>query len=70
VAPRLEYRRRSRSTGTSDYVLLDMRLGRRINRNFDLFIDGTNLFDVSYQEIAGVPMPGAAFSVSLAVSAR
>jgi len=70
VAPRLEYRKRSRSTGTSDYVLLDARVGRRINRNFDLFVDGTNLFDVSYQEIAGVPMPGAAVSVSLALSAR
>jgi iron complex outermembrane receptor protein len=70
VAPRLEYRQRSRTTGTSDYVVLDTRLGRRINRNFDLFVDGTNLFDVSYQEIAGVAMPGAAVSVSLAISAR
>ena len=70
VAPRMEYRRRSRSTGTSDYVLLDTRLGRRINRMFDLFVDGTNLFDVDYQEIAGVAMPGAAFSVSLAISGR
>ena len=70
AAPRVEYRRRSRTTGTSDYVLLDMRVGRRISRNFDLFVDGTNLFDVAYQEIAGVPMPGAAFSVSLAISAR
>ena len=30
AAPRLEYRRRSRSTGTFDYVLLDARIGRRI----------------------------------------
>ena len=70
VAPRLEYRQRSRTTGTSDYVVLDTRLGRRITRNFDLYVDGTNLFDVSYQEIAGVAMPGAAVSVSLAISAR
>ena len=48
-------------------MLLDTRLGRRINKTFDLFVDGTNLFDVSYQEIAGVTMPGAAFSVSIAV---
>ena len=68
MAPRVEYRRRSRSTGTSDYVLLDTRLGRRINRTFDLFVDGTNLFDVEYQEIAGVAMPGAAVSVSLAIA--
>jgi outer membrane receptor protein involved in Fe transport len=67
VAPRLEYRHRTRSSGDSDYALLDLRLGRRINRTFDLFIDGTNLFDVSYQEISGVAMPGAAFSVSIAV---
>jgi iron complex outermembrane receptor protein len=68
VAPRLEYRQRSRTTGTSDYVVLDTRLGRRIARNFDLHVDGTNLFDVSYQEIAGVAMPGAAVSVSLAIT--
>jgi hypothetical protein len=49
-------------------VLLDTRLGRRINRTFDLFVDGTNLFDVEYQEIAGVAMPGAAVSVSLAIA--
>jgi iron complex outermembrane receptor protein len=70
VAPRLEYRRRSRTTGTSDYVLLDARVGRRLTRNLDLFVDGTNLFDVSYEEIAGVAMPGAAVSISLGISAR
>ena len=48
--------------------LLDARVGRRISRNFDLFVDGTNLFDVTYQEIAGVAMPGAAVSVSLAIA--
>ena len=51
-------------------MLLDTRLGRRINKTFDLFVDGTNLFDVSYQEIAGVAMPGAAVSISLAISPR
>ena len=70
VAPRVEYRRRSRATGTSDYVLLDTRLGKRINQNFDFFVDGTNLFDVTYEEIAGVAMPGAAVSISLVISAR
>ena len=70
AAPRLEFRRRSRSSGTSDYALLDARIGRRFGRIFDLFVEGTNLFDVSYQEIAGVPMPGAAMSVSLSVGAR
>jgi hypothetical protein len=32
VAPRVEYRRRSRTTGTFDYVLLDMRVGKRFGR--------------------------------------
>jgi outer membrane cobalamin receptor len=70
AAPRLEYRRRSRSTGTSDYVLLDVRVGRRLSRQLDLFVEGTNLLDANYQEIAGVDMPGATLSVSLAVGSR
>jgi iron complex outermembrane receptor protein len=70
VAPRLEYRRRTRSSGTADYVLLDARVGRRLARTLDLFVEGTNLFDVSYQEVAGVPMPGVAMTVSLALRAR
>jgi outer membrane receptor protein involved in Fe transport len=70
VAPRLEYRRRTRSTGTSDYVLLDLRVARRLGPLFDLLVDGTNLFDRRYQEIAGVDMPGAAMTVSLAVRGR
>ena len=35
VAPRIEYRRRSRPAGTSDYVLLDARVSRRIGRLAD-----------------------------------
>jgi hypothetical protein len=50
--------------------VLDTRLGRRIGRNFDLYVDGTNLFDVTYEEIAGVAMPGAAVTVSLAINSR
>ena len=67
AAPRIEYRRRSRSTGTSDYLLLDARLGRRFGDHFELFVDGTNLLDESYEEVAGVAMPGAAMAVSLVV---
>jgi iron complex outermembrane receptor protein len=67
LAPRLEYRRRSRVAGTSDDVVLDARVGRRISPMFDLYVDGTNLLDARYQEIAGVAMPGAALSVSLGV---
>ena len=65
VAPRIEYRRRTRSAGTSEYVLLDARIGRRVGRLLDLSVEGTNLFDASYQEIAGVAMPGASMVVSL-----
>jgi iron complex outermembrane receptor protein len=70
VAPRLEYRRRTRTSGISDYVLLDARIGRRIGRMLDLFVEGTNLFDRRYQEIAGVDMPGAAMAVGLALRPR
>jgi iron complex outermembrane receptor protein len=67
VAPRVEYRRRSRTTGTFDYVLLDVRVGKRLNQSFELYVDGSNLLDRNYQEIAGVAMPGATMSVSLAI---
>jgi outer membrane cobalamin receptor len=66
VAPRAEYRRRSRSTGTFDYLLVDARIGRSFGQHVELFVDGTNLLDQNYQEIAGVDMPGAAMAVSLA----
>jgi iron complex outermembrane receptor protein len=67
VAPRIEYRRRSRPTGTSDYVLLDARVGRRLTRQVDLFVEGSNLLDQEYQEIAGVRMPGATVAVGVAL---
>jgi len=67
VAPRVEYRRRSRTTGTFDYVLLDARIGKRLNEQFELYVEGNNLLDESYQEIAGVAMPGATMMVSLAI---
>lgn len=70
VAPRLEYRRRSRSAGTSDYVLLDARVARRFGSQLELAVDGTNLLDAEYEEIPGVRMPGAAMSVSLSVHGR
>jgi iron complex outermembrane receptor protein len=69
LAPRLEYKHRTRSTGTDDYVLLDARAGRRFGA-FEVFAEGTNLFNQSYQEIAGVPMPGRAFSAALAVGGQ
>ena len=70
VAPRIEYRRRSRPAGTSDYVLLDLRVSKRIRRFADLYVEGANLLDREYQEIAGVPMPGATAAVGLALRPR
>jgi iron complex outermembrane receptor protein len=67
AAPRVEYRRRSRSTGTFDYVLVDARLGKRLSERLELFVEGSNLLDETYQEIAGVAMPGATMLVSLAI---
>ena len=86
VAPRLEYRDRRRpraqpdgavAVSSQDYVLLDPRLTVRF-AIIELMVEGTNLFDASYQEIAGVAMPGAKLAVLLdrcwfvssAVSAR
>jgi outer membrane cobalamin receptor len=69
VAPRLEYKHRTRSTGVSDYAVLDLRVSRAFG-DYEIRVDGTNLFDASYQEVFNVQMPGAAFSVSLAARLR
>ena len=69
VAPMVEYKHRSRSGATSDDVVLDLRVSRDFG-GFEVRLDGTNLFDSEYQEIAGVDMPGAAFAVSIALGAR
>ena len=50
-------------------MLVDARIGRRFGARYELFVEGTNLLDANYQEIAGVAMPGAAMSVSLAIAA-
>lgn len=67
LAPRVEYKRRSRSSGTSDYTLVDARLARRIG-GVDLFVEGTNLLDHTYQEVAGVAMPGRAVMAGISVA--
>jgi outer membrane receptor protein involved in Fe transport len=65
VAPRIEVKRRTRSTGQSEYAVLDLRLSRRFS-NYEIRAEGINLGDATYQEILGVAMPGRAFSLSLA----
>jgi len=66
LAPRLEYRRRTRSTGRDDYAVIDLRVSRRFGL-YELRLEGTNLGDAEYQEILGVAMPGRAVSLSLAI---
>jgi outer membrane cobalamin receptor len=66
VAPRLEYRRRTRSIGTDDYALVDLRVSRRFGM-YEVRVEGANLGDAEYQEVLGVAMPGRAVSVSLAI---
>ena len=51
-------------------MLLDARISRRIGRLGDVFVEGSNLLDREYQEIAGVRMPGATAAVGLALRAR
>jgi iron complex outermembrane receptor protein len=58
-APRLEIKRRTRSTGTSEYAVLDLRLSREYD-GFEIGIEGSNLGNASYQEVLGVHMPGRA----------
>jgi outer membrane receptor protein involved in Fe transport len=70
LAPRVEYRRRSRAAGLQDYVLVDARLSRAVGRHAALVLQGANLLDASYEEITGVAMPGATMSVSLTVGGR
>ena len=44
-----------------DYFLLDSRISKRIERDgfaLEFFVEATNLLNISYQEIGGVPMPG------------
>ena len=66
VAPRLEYRHRQRNAATTDYAVLDLRISRTFGR-YELRVEGTNLGDAEYQEIAGVATPGRAGTVSLIV---
>lgn len=66
LAPRLEVKHRTRSTGTSDYAVMDLRVSRRFGI-YDIRLEGTNLGDAGYQEVLGVAMPGRSATVSLAI---
>jgi iron complex outermembrane receptor protein len=67
VSPRVDYRRRQRQLEREQYVLLDVRVERRLSPLLDLHVDGANLLDRAYTEVAGVAMPGATMTVSIAI---
>jgi iron complex outermembrane receptor protein len=48
------------------YVLVGARLTRAWSR-WDLFVEGSNLLDEAYREIAGVPMPGRWLGIGVRV---
>ncbi len=55
--------RRNGSNG-QQYVLVGARLTRPFGR-VDVYVEGTNLLDETYREIAGVPMPGRTLGIGL-----
>ena len=44
--------------GRSGWFLLNARFNYDLNKNMSLFVSGTNLLNVGYQEIEGIPQPG------------
>ncbi|MDD5196958.1 MAG: TonB-dependent receptor [Candidatus Omnitrophica bacterium] len=44
--------------GRSGWFLLNVRANFNLNKNMSLFLSGTNLLNVGYQEIEGIPQPG------------
>jgi outer membrane cobalamin receptor len=69
IAPRLEYKQRRRNTLATDYALIDIRVSRGFGF-YEVRVEGTNLTNAVYQEIAGVAMPGRAATVTLAIGSR
>ncbi len=69
LAPRIEIKQRRRNAIDSTYALLDLRIARRLGVH-EVRIDGANLGDVAYQEIAGVAMPGRAVTLAVALNVR
>lgn len=49
-----------------EYVLVGARLTRPVGR-VDAYVEGTNLLDRTYREIAGVPMPGRTVGIGLRI---
>ena len=65
IAPRLELKKRTRSTGTTHYGVLDVRASRELGR-YELQFDALNLGGTTYQEVLGVTMPGRGLLLAVA----
>jgi iron complex outermembrane receptor protein len=63
VALNADYRRR---VDGQQYWLVGARVSRTLGR-LDAFVEGSNLLDETYREVAGVPMPGRWLSVGVRV---
>ncbi|MFH1414254.1 MAG: TonB-dependent receptor, partial [Candidatus Omnitrophota bacterium] len=50
------------------WLLVSTRLAYDFNKNFQIFLKGTNLFNVEYQEIEGIPQPGRNLEAGLRFS--
>jgi len=59
----IDYRHRADG---QKYTLLGAKLGYTIKRA-ELFVDGTNLLNETYHEIAGVSMPGRWMTIGLTI---
>ena len=47
------------------YTALDLTVARRFGERFEPFVRVENVFDEEYEEAAGFPAPGTAFTVGL-----
>jgi outer membrane cobalamin receptor len=61
VGPRLSFTHR---VDGREYWVFDARLGRRIG-GWEVYVDGLNLLDTTYEEIRGVAMPGRSIRFGL-----
>lgn len=51
--------------GIRDYILLNTRLTKKFTRDFEVFLEGTNLLNIYYEEIPGIPLPGRWLSAGI-----
>ncbi len=64
LAVTADARDRRNGINGQQYVLVGARLARPVGR-VDAYVEGTNLLDSTYREIAGVPMPGRTLGIGL-----